>query len=183
MVRVLLERNYNPPLTPQPMTAEYWIRRHESYESCLQARDIKGIGSFVALDGTRSICVLEASYAQAVREATREAKVAFKRVWRAEVSSRFTDEKEMTCSDPVVAEVSYNPPLTKEQWEQFQQKFQPNWQGLEVRHLVSYLASTGEHGVDIFAAPNAKTICNLYRKLGLVFDFVWESRLLLEVSD
>lgn len=175
MVTVLLERHYNPPLSPQPMTTECWHKRHETYEPCLEARDIKGVHSFVALDGTRSICVLEASYAEAVREATREAKVPFRRIWRAEISSSLGDDKIITCSSPVVVEVSYPNSMTKEQWEQFQ----PDLQGLDICHLTGYLASTGEHAVDIFAAANADIIRNLYWQLDIKLDCVWQSSLLI----
>ncbi|MEW6494065.1 MAG: nickel-binding protein [Cyanobacteriota bacterium] len=178
MVQILLEKNYNPPLSPSPMTNERWMELVQTVESCLEARDVHWICSFVSLDCTRSLCIFEANYTEAVRTAYREAKASFNRVWRAQIGSGLSNDT-IDCLSPVVAEVSYNPPVTKEQWEQAQQMAQPCFKELQICQLTSYLAATGEQGVCIFSAPSAEAVRNLYRKLGLAFDCVWRSRLFI----
>ena len=54
---------------------------------CLQARDVKWVGSNLAADGTRSICMFEANDAEAIREANRTAGLPFERIWAARVYS------------------------------------------------------------------------------------------------
>jgi hypothetical protein len=73
-----VERLFSPPLSEAQFMAG-----GEALAPCLQERDIKHLGSFLAADGSRSVCTYEASDAERVREAQRTAGVPFERVWEA----------------------------------------------------------------------------------------------------
>jgi hypothetical protein len=74
----MCERTFAAPQTEEDLSAQA-----HALHPCLEARDIEWLGSNIALDGTRGICMFEAADAERVREANRTANVPFDRVWAA----------------------------------------------------------------------------------------------------
>ncbi|HTR51274.1 MAG TPA: nickel-binding protein [Kofleriaceae bacterium] len=64
-----------------PITEAQFMAGGEALAPCIEARDVKHVGSFLAQDGTRSWCHYEAADAERVREANRTAGAPFERVW------------------------------------------------------------------------------------------------------
>jgi hypothetical protein len=80
MVRLILEKEFDAPLTEEQHNAEA-----QRADPCLEANDVKWIRSLVSADRRRMICEFEAADAESVRVAFRSAHVTFSRVWVAEV--------------------------------------------------------------------------------------------------
>jgi len=78
MPTFIVERVFSPPITEAQFMAA-----GEALAPCIQERDIKHLGSQFATDGSRSVCIYEASDAERVREANRTAGAPFERVWQA----------------------------------------------------------------------------------------------------
>jgi hypothetical protein len=80
MVRLIMEKEFEPPLTVEEHNAE--ARR---VDPCLVAHEVRWIRSLVSADRRRMICEFEAADADSVRMAFRSARVVFSRVWVAEL--------------------------------------------------------------------------------------------------
>ncbi|HBB36085.1 MAG TPA: DUF4242 domain-containing protein [Cyanobacteria bacterium UBA8803] len=80
MVRVLVEATHNPPLTEEFLQFEIKVPN-----PCLVARNVRWLRSFVSRDRRRTICELEATDADTVREAYRQAGYSVERVWVANI--------------------------------------------------------------------------------------------------
>jgi hypothetical protein len=67
-----------------PVTAAQFMQAGEKLGPCIQERDIKHLGSYLASDGLHSICMFESADAERLREANRTAGAPFERVWQAD---------------------------------------------------------------------------------------------------
>lgn len=80
MANVILERSFEPPLTDERLS-EITGR----LSPCLDRSGIQWIRSHLSRDRRRLICHFEAADAGAVRDALRQARLDFERVWSGEV--------------------------------------------------------------------------------------------------
>lgn len=74
------EMTFSPPLAA-PVTYDAWMQITHSLDDCIPVRGVDWLYSLVAVAGDRSICVYQVPYAEAVREAYREARMPFRRIW------------------------------------------------------------------------------------------------------
>jgi hypothetical protein len=74
----VVERQFSPPITEAQFTAAGVV-----LAKCIEERDIKHLGSHFSADGSRSVCMYDASDAERLREANRTAGAPFERVWQA----------------------------------------------------------------------------------------------------
>jgi hypothetical protein len=79
MPHIIVQYAFNPPLTEEEFDA-----MAERLQPCLEARSVRWIESFFALDRSRRVCIFEAADAESVREAYRSAKVGFECAWAAD---------------------------------------------------------------------------------------------------
>lgn len=80
MAQVILERNFDPPLTD-----ERFQELNGRLMPCLVRAGVQWIRSHLSLDRRRLICHFEATDAGVVRDALRQARIQHERVWSAEV--------------------------------------------------------------------------------------------------
>jgi hypothetical protein len=78
------ETRFSPPL-PAPVTYDRWMQITHDMDTCLEARNIQWLYSLVSVTGDRSVCVFQVPYVEAVREAYREARMQFHRIWQSTV--------------------------------------------------------------------------------------------------
>jgi len=80
MADVILERSFEPPLTD-----ERFSEISGRLSPCLDRSGIQWIRSHLSRDRRRLICHFQASDAGAVRDALRQARLDFERVWSGEL--------------------------------------------------------------------------------------------------
>lgn len=80
MVRVLVEKIFDPPITE-----EQWNRDVSIGIPCHQAHNVKWIRSMMSLDRSRVICEFEAPDAETVRRSFRKSGLPFARIWTIEL--------------------------------------------------------------------------------------------------
>lgn len=80
MANVILERSFDPPLTDERMG-----EMSGRLSPCLDRSGVQWIRSHLSRDRRRLICQFEASDAGVVREALRQARLDFERVWSGEM--------------------------------------------------------------------------------------------------
>ncbi|KGF71448.1 hypothetical protein DO97_19570 [Neosynechococcus sphagnicola sy1] len=170
------EVTFSPPLTA-PVTDEAWMQTTQSLEGCIAARHIQWLYSLVSVQGDRSICVYAAPYADAVREAYREAGMSFQQIYPAE---QWFDQEPKSYQDNflIVAEVRYDPPLTKSMYESQKQQAAGCFHELNIQYAWSVLTLDGTRSHCVFSAACAEDVRSLYRKLNAPFDLVWKAILI-----
>lgn len=80
MAHLILEREFDPPLTEEERD-----REAARVDPCLEAYGARWLRSYYSTDRRRIVCEFEAADAEAVRAAFRSAGLAFARVWTADV--------------------------------------------------------------------------------------------------
>lgn len=80
MSQIIVEQTFDPPLTPE---AHAHLRTR--VEPCIEQHGVAWVRSYIAVDGRRLICHLEAPDAETVRAAFRSAGARFDRAWVTEV--------------------------------------------------------------------------------------------------
>lgn len=80
MARVIVERTFDPPLTPPELRAT-----EERMAPCLDLYGVRWVRSYWSADRRRMVCEYDASDAESVRAVQREARASFDRVWTADL--------------------------------------------------------------------------------------------------
>lgn len=80
MVRVIVERVLDNPVTPEQVRASL-----PKASACHDAHRVRYLRSYVSLDGLRLICEYEAPDAESVRRSNQRAGLAYERVWTATI--------------------------------------------------------------------------------------------------
>jgi hypothetical protein len=177
MVRVILERSFATPL-PTPIPYETWDTMHQQVDACLKLRGVTWVRSYISQDGHRAICEFDAPYADLVREVCRETGIAFERIWRAEILPGNGNGKVASGQSLILAETTYNPPMTPEQWEAVQQQAIACSAELGIKRLFSLAMPDGSRVICVFHTAHAELVRSLYRKLGYPFDRIWRADIL-----
>ena len=79
MALIICERIYQTPLSLERFRAAA-----RKQHPCYDVRGVRWLGSVYSNDGLKVVCRYEASDAESVRQANREAGLAFERVWAAQ---------------------------------------------------------------------------------------------------
>ncbi len=101
----------------------------------------------------------------------------FERVWQADL---WQDRDPTTLpqgSALIVAEVRYDPPITKAIYESAKLQEKECFQELNVQPLLSAVMLNGSYSICVFTAVVAEDVRSLYRKIGQPFQQVWKSTL------
>jgi hypothetical protein len=80
MARVLVEQVF-----AEPLTDERYMELAKRFDPCLRVRRGAWCRSALSLDRLRLVCEFEAPDAESIREALRNAGIAYERVWSANV--------------------------------------------------------------------------------------------------
>ena len=167
---------FSPPLTA-PITYEAWMQTTQSLEGCRAVRNIQWLYSLVSVQGDRSICLFEAPTTEMVREACYEAGMSFQQVYPAQ---QWFDQEPKSFQDDflMVAEVHYDPPITKSIYESAKQQAAGCFRELNIQHAWSVVTLDGTRSHCVFSAACAEDVRSLYRKLNAPFDRVWKATLI-----
>ncbi|GAB4226671.1 MAG: hypothetical protein Kow00121_55020 [Elainellaceae cyanobacterium] len=177
MSYIILERTYDEPL-PVPLSHTAWDNFNDQFDRCLEMREIHWVQSLISRDGRRSLCLFEAPYADAVREACRESRAPFDQVWRAEIWMGTLVNPKLVCDSVIAAEATYRFPMTKELWDQGVQRARACAIELEVQRLFTLMSAKRQQSICLFNAASAETVRSFYRRVGIPFDLVWRADVL-----
>lgn len=173
----IAEMTFSPPLSA-PVNYDAWMQTTQSLDGCIAARNIQWIYSLVSVQGDRSICVYQVPYADAVREAYREARMAFQQIWPAEL---WLDQEPTSFpqgASLVVAEVIFDPPMTKTHYDAAKYQAVGCFQELNIQPLVSLISLDGKNAICLFVSASAEDVRSLYRKINKPFKQVWKATLI-----
>ncbi|HEY9638994.1 MAG TPA: hypothetical protein V6C57_00845 [Coleofasciculaceae cyanobacterium] len=170
----ITEMTFSPPLTT-PVTYDAWMQTTQSLDGCIAVRHIQWLYSLVSMQGDRSLCVYGVPYADALREAYREARMPFQQILPAE---QWLDQEPKSFQHDclMVAEVRYNPPITKSIYESQKQQAAGCFSELNIQYAWSVITLDGTRSHCMFSAACAEDVRSLYRKLNAPFDRVWKAK-------
>jgi hypothetical protein len=177
----IAEMTFSPPLSA-PVTYDDWMQTTQSLDHCIESRQIQWLYSLVSVKGDRSICVYGVPYADAVREAYREARMAFQQVWPAEL---WLDQEPTSVpqgASLVVAEVIFDPPMTKTYYDETKIQAGGCFHELNIKPLVSLISLDGKNAICLFVAASAEDVRSLYRKINKPFEQVWKATLIQPIE-
>ncbi|WP_416676111.1 nickel-binding protein [Egbenema bharatensis] len=183
MKLVALERTHSPPL-PGTMTYDNWMQHNHAIDSCLEVRHVDWLCSLVSSTGDRSICLFDAPYAESLREACRQARMPFQRVWTAERASAKVPPFPQCFPQHatlIIVESHYNAPITPEDDQATQQQMQADLEELNIQR-VSVLALDRTHAVGLFATANVEEVRSLYRRAKIPVQYIWQGTLIQPIS-
>lgn len=177
MKLAVLERTFSPPLVT-PITYDGWMQVNYTLDGCLEARQVHWLHSLVSVNGDRSVCLFQVPYSDTVREACREARVPFQRVWQADLWVDLEPTSFPQNCSLVIAEVNYDSPMTKTIYESSKQRVEGCFRELQIQHAFSAMSPDGTHSICAFSAATAEDVRSLYRKIGQPFKQVWKATLI-----
>ncbi|MBE9001386.1 DUF4242 domain-containing protein [Nostoc sp. LEGE 12447] len=176
------EMSFSPPLCV-PMTYDRWMQVTQSLNGCIEARNIQWQYSLVSAQGDRSICVYQVPYTDAVREAYREVGIPFQRIWQADMWLEQNPTNLPQSCSLAIAEVNFDPPMTKTIYESSKRQAEGCFQELNVQHAFSAVSMDGTYSICVFLATTAEDVRSLYRKIGQPFERVWKATFIQPNTD
>ncbi len=176
------EITFSPPL-PAPMTYNQWAQINQNLAGCQATRNVQWLYSLVSVQGDRSICVYQVPYTDALREAYREARAPFQRIWAATDPWVATDLNSFAQDATlIVAETNYDPPITRTMVAEIKHQAKGCLNELNIQSAFSLLTLDGSHSACTFVASSAEQVRSLYRKVGLPFERVWKATLIQPIA-
>jgi hypothetical protein len=172
MARIILNCSYDPPIE------EFDSELHP----CFVARGITWIRSFVAIDGTRSICEFEAPYAELVRDACRQGSIPYDQIWRAEIGLEQSQSLMLPGSTLVVAEVIDGQQGISAEWSTIQKAAQTCFQNQGIQPVLSLVSVDGRYAIAISTDTNMDDIHNAYCNANIPLTRIWRSQLVVPSS-
>jgi hypothetical protein len=173
----IAEMTFSPPLSA-PVNYDAWMQTTQSLDGCIAARNIQWLYSLVSVQGDRSICVYQVPYAEAVREAYREARMSFQQIWQAELWLNQEPTSFPQGASLVIADVNYDPPITKATCKASKQQAGGCFHELNIQPISSWVSLDGTHSICLFSATSAEDVRSLYRKVGMPFEQIWKATLI-----
>jgi hypothetical protein len=171
------EMTFSPPLTA-PVTYEAWMQTTQNLGGCIAVRNIQWLYSLVSVQGDRSICVYQVPYAEALREAYREARMPFQQMWATDQWVAKDPQSFSQGASLIVAETNYDPPITTTIIAEIKHQAKGCLNELNIQSAFSILTLDGTHSACTFSASSAEQVRSLYRKVGLPFKRVWKATLI-----
>ena len=162
---VLVERSF-----PEPVAFEDFRGRGAS---CLEAHRARFLRAYFAQDRLRMICLFEAPDAESVRLAQEKSGLPFEAAWTARVVPHGADVPdgeaivvERTLAQPA-DEVAVREAAARGAWCLDQRR---------CRSVSTYLSGDGLRVVCVYTGPDAESVRQAQKEIGLPFDAAWPAR-------
>ncbi|WP_421654980.1 nickel-binding protein [Leptothermofonsia sp. ETS-13] len=172
MARIILDCSYAPPIK------EFDLELHP----CFVAHGITWVRSFVAVDGTRSICEFKAPYAELVRDACRQGGIPYDQVWRAEICLEQSQFLRLPGSTLVITEVVDGKPIASDEWITIQKTAQTYFQNQDIQSVLSLVSVGGRYAIAIFTDTNMDDVHKACCNANIPLTRIWRSRLVVPGS-
>ncbi len=162
---VLVERSF-----PQPVAFEEIQAIEDRGAWCLEAHRVRFLRSYFSRDGRRMLCLYEAPDAESVRLARAKAGIPFDTAWTTRVVRHGADEPD---GDAIVVERTLPQPVDEAAIREAAGRGAWCLEQRRSRIVCSYLSGDGRRVVCVFAGPDAESIREAQRQVGMPFDVAW----------
>jgi len=158
---VLVERSF-----PQPVAFEDVRARGAS---CLEAHRVRFLRSYFSRDRRRMVCLYEAPDAESVRFAQEKAGVPYETAWTA----RVVEHADGLDGDAIVVERTLPQPVDEDAIRAAAARGAWCLDPRGCRSISSYLSGDGRRVVCVYTGPDAESVRQAQKQVGMPFDVAW----------
>ena len=162
---VVVERTFREPVALEDIQA---VERRGA--GCLEAHGVRHLRSYFARDRRRMVCLYEAPDAESVRLAQEKAGLPFERAWTTRVVRHPAGEPD---GDAVVVERTLPEPMDEPAIREGVARGAWCLEQHGCRIVWSYLSGDGRHCLCVFAAPDAESVRQSQKQIGMSYDKAW----------
>lgn len=171
MTEVILERQFDPALTPEGV-----MNLAIDASSCFGIHRIEWRVSHLALDGHKMICHFTAPDMESMRIAMRQSRIDDRKAWRGNVhDAPGVDEKDVRSAN-VLVERSFEEPVDFQQIQNIEEAGIACLESRDVRFLRSYFSQDQKRMICLYEAPDAESVRQAQREAGVPFNDAWAYR-------
>jgi hypothetical protein len=167
---VLVERSF-----PQPVAFEEIQAIEDRGLGCLEAHRVRFLRSYFSRDRRRMVCLYEAPDAESVRLAQEKARVPFETAWTTRVVRHGADGPD---ADAIVVERTLPQPVDEAAIRSAAARGAWCLEQRGCRIISSYVSADGRRVVCVFAGPDAESIREAQKQVGMPFDVAWPARVI-----
>jgi hypothetical protein len=168
MADVLLERTFDPPLTPDSVMA---MATADEVVNCFRLHRVDWRMSLLALNGQQMVCWFQAPDAESARIALRKIAADTRRLWSGTVHDGPTDPDIANAN--VLVERSFATPVTVNEIQALEDAGAGCLQSYQVNFLRTFASLDGRRMLCLYQAPDAESVRLAQRRAGLPVDRVW----------
>lgn len=163
--------------TQQPLTDEVLQDIDERSLPCLEARAATWRYSLLSSDRQRMVCTFDAPDAEAVRAAYRQARLFSRVIWAGELIQPEGTQPQRDVTRLKVFEGTY-PPLSEADLHEASSKILSCYTERGIEWIQTYLSRDRTRMICELNAPDAESVREVQRKVGIPFDRVWSAQVL-----
>jgi hypothetical protein len=169
LTEVLLERTFDPPLTP----AEVLAMASTDALRCFALHEVGWRMSFLSLCGRQMVCWFSGPDAESVRIALRHAGADIRRLWPGTVhDAPGLDAR--ACNDAnVLVERSFQRPTSLDEIQALEDAGAGCLQTHRVRFARTFASLDGQRMLCLYQAPDAESVRLAQRQAGVPLDRAW----------
>jgi len=164
---VLVERSF-----PQLVAFE---DLRERGASCLEAHRARFLRAYFSRDRLRMICLFEAPDAESVRIAQEKSGLPFDAAWTARVVGHGADVAD---GEAVVVERTLAQPVDEAAIREATARGAWCLEQRGCRSVFTYLSADGRRVVCVYAGPDAESVRQAQKQVGMPFDVAWRATVL-----
>ena len=176
MTDLILERNFDEPLTADEVTA----MAAES-GTCFALYRVDWNQSFLAADGRRLICWLTAPDAESARQALRRNGVGDHVLWPAAVHDAAAPDAPSWREANVLVERSWEEPVTLERIQAIEDAGAHCLATHRVKFARTFFSTDRRKMVCLYKAPDAESVRTAQRQADMPMDAVWACKPVREI--
>lgn len=165
MSTVLVERSFAQPVAFEDISA---IGDRGAW--CIEAHGARFLKAYFSRDHRRMLCLYEAPDAESVRLSQGKIGMPFERVWSARP---LRHAGSAPGRDAVVVERLFSPPMDEAAVRDALARGSRCLEERGCRILWTYLSTDGRRCVCVFAAPDAESVRETQRQIGMPFETAW----------
>lgn len=165
MSLVLVERSFAEPVRIEDLQA---LERRGAW--CLEAHRVRFLKSYFSRDRRRMICLFDAPDADSVRLSQEKTGVPYEAAWTGHAIRHADGEPP---ADVIVVERTLPEPVDEAAVREAAARGAWCLEQRGCRSLQSYLAAGGRRLVCVYAGPDAESVREAQKRVGMPFDAAW----------
>jgi len=168
MTDVFLEREFDPPLTPErlgEMVADTG--------GCLSLHRVDAVASFLSSDRCRMICHFRGPDAESVRNALRKARSDMTRCWPGTTHDAPGVAEDDIASANVVIQRRFDDPVELAAIQAIEDEGAWCLDAYNVKFLRTHFSADHRSMVCLYRAPDAEAVRSAQRQAKMPFDHIW----------
>jgi hypothetical protein len=170
---ILLERHFDPPLTPQDVLA---MAGADEASQCFGLHRVTWRMSFLASTGGQMVCWFSGPDAQSVRTALRQVGADVRRLWPGTVHDAPGLDADSFDGANVLVERAFREPVPVDEIQALEDAGAGCLQTHGVRFVRTFAALDGRRMLCLYRAPDAESVRVAQRRAGVPMERAWAFR-------